>query len=287
MMLNLVPESIKSIVKTYINSYVDSKIQELKMTENPLEKSADMDVIMKQTLSILKHEHDFVAPPPKHLQVRVVGSYVAEFIQSGYGVVNDLNNALRVAGKSLKDFASILDFGCGCGRAIRAIKNVVPSCELYGTDIDEEAIAWLQQNYSKFAQFSHAPDLPPTVYQDDMFEFIFGVSVFTHLPEDMQFKWLEELHRITKPEGYLVMSFHGENHYQKHGDIRSIMEKKGFYYSDFGSNYGKSINLPDFYQTAFHTHDYIRQEWNKYFEVVDIRKLGMGNHQDTVLLRKR
>ena len=52
------------------------------------------------------------------------------------------------------------------------------------------------------------------------------------------------------------------------------MRTKGFYYSDFGFNYGKSISLPDFYQTSFHTHDYIRREWGKHFDVLDIQPLA-------------
>jgi hypothetical protein len=45
--------------------------------------------------------------------------------------------------------------------------------------------------------------------------------------------------------------------------------------------------LPDFYQTAFHTHEYIRREWSRHFEVVAIHAKGVGNHQDAVLVRKR
>jgi hypothetical protein len=43
--------------------------------------------------------------------------------------------------------------------------------------------------------------------------------------------------------------------------------------------------LPDFYQTAFHSHEYIKREWGKYFDVLSIQTRGMSEHQDTVLLR--
>lgn len=66
--------------------------------------------------------------------------------------------------------------------------------------------------------------------------------------------------------------------------IANELQTKGFYFLVQG--YGKSINLPDFYETAYHSDDYIRREWSKYFEVVEIRTLGAVNRQDSVLLRK-
>lgn len=191
-------------------------------------------------------------------------------------------------GKELKDFESILDFGYGCGRAIRALATLLPDSKMYGIDIDNEAIAWLTTNYSRFAEFSVAPHLPPTIYADETFNFIYGISVLTHLPEDMQFQWLSELARITKPNGYLVLTTHGEKHYKSFDpEILKIMDEKGFFYCDPGFNYGKSISLPDFYQNAFHTHAYIEREWSQYFEVINIEPLVIGAHQDTVLLQKR
>lgn len=247
----------------------------------------DFEIMSNQLQSILRLEHDIPPAPPKHLQIRVGGSYVPDFIESGFNsIYPDLNRTLKGLGKNLDDFHTILDFGCGCGRAIRALAILLPNCELHGTDIDKEAIEWLKSTYPKIAEFSVSPHFPPTVYEDQVFDFIFGISVFTHLPEEMQFQWLSELNRIIKPGGYAIMTTHGEKHYSKlDGGNVDIMTTKGFVYVD--SHYGESISLPDFYQTAFHSHTYIKKEWSRYFDVVDIQPLGMQNHQDTVLLQKR
>lgn len=249
----------------------------------------DLGVLARQLQSILQREVGIPLPPPKHLQIRVVGGYTSSFIESGFtSVYPDLNRVLKPIGKELKDFKTILDYGCGCGRAIRALATLLPDSELHGTDIDAEAIGWLKENYSRFGRFSVAPPLPPTIYKDQMFDLVFGISVLTHLPEKMQFQWLGELNRITKPEGYVILTTHGEKHYKNFDpSIVKIMEEKGFYYAEPGGvNYGKIISLPDFYQNAYHSHAYIRREWGKYFSIVDIQALGMDNHQDTVLLRK-
>jgi hypothetical protein len=49
----------------------------------------------------------------------------------------------------------------------------------------------------------------------------------------------------------------------------------------------KIDKLPDFYQSAFHTKDYIYQQWSAYFDIVRYEERGINNHQDAVLLRKR
>lgn len=246
----------------------------------------DTEVLVDQLLTILRRESGLPPPPPKHLQVRVVGSYSSDFVESGFeSVYPDLNRALSKAGRRLEELSSILDFGCGCGRAIRALATLLPGCELHGIDVDPVAIDWLERNYSRFGRFSVAPHRPPTSFADDSFDLVFGISVLTHLPEDMQFDWLTELARITKPGGHVILTIHGPSFHEKLApEIRNEIHKKGFYYSDFGSNYGTSISLPDFYQTAFHSHDYVRRAWSRYFAVLDIEPLGLQDYQDIVLL---
>ncbi len=280
LLLRLIPKSVKRRVKQVIDSTVEEKLSSA-LTIAPT-------VLVNQLVSILQYEQHVPPPPPKHLQVRVVGVYAGDFIQGGFDACRDLNFALEPAGKSLADFETILDFGCGCGRTVRALHTVSPRSTLYGVDIDDEAISWVRENYAPFGTFSTVPHVPPTRFPDHQFDFIYGISVFTHLPEHLQTAWLEELRRISKPKGYLVLTTHGEKHYKKlDRQAVNVMKEKGFFYSDFGFNYGRSIGLPDFYQTAFHSHDYIRREWAKYFDIVDIKALGMSQHQDTVLLRNR
>ena len=247
----------------------------------------DLEVANVQLQHMLQFAHGLGPPPPKHLQVRVVGSYNGDFIRSGFRTIcPELNSALAGVGKSLSDFSRILDFGCGCGRALFALASLAPQAELFGTDIDPEAIDWLTVNHPDLAGYTVSPHLPPLAYSDGSFDFVFGISVFTHLPEDMQFQWLEELRRITEPGGVVVVTTHGEHHYLKLLGERDLeaMTSKGFVYIDSG--YGESVALPGFYQTAFHSAAYIREHWSRYFDVIDILPPGASGHQDTVLLRK-
>ena len=249
-------------------------------------KVADLEAAAGQLEAVLRHDGT-VLPPPRHMQIRVVGGYVSGFIESGFSICDDLNGVLSVAGKSLGDFERILDWGCGCGRTTRALKTLMPQKDIWGSDIDPEAIAWLQKVYSpKYGQFRLAPHAPPLPFEDGFFDFVFGISVFTHLPEDMQFGWLAEMQRITRPGGYLIMTTSGEGNYSKLPDeLRRKVEEKGFFYLDGG--YGQSISLPAFYQNTFHSLDYIRREWAKYFDILDMQPTRMQRHQDTILMRRR
>ena len=140
-------------------------------------------------------------PPPPHLQLRVEGAYTAEFIEHGNALCRYLELSLaRVVGTDLASFSSMLDFGCGCARVLRAVRQQ-SKAKLHGTDIDAEAIEWCRANYSTMAKFGINQAMPPLEYGDAMFDLVFSVSIFTHLPEDMQFAWLKELQRVTMPGG--------------------------------------------------------------------------------------
>ena len=249
------------------------------------ERVTDLEAAVAQLEAILRHD-GAAPPPPKHLQVRVVGGYVPGFIESGFAICEDLNAVLAVAGRSLDDFESILDWGCGCGRTTRALKTLYPDKRVYGTDIDPEAIRWLQKKYEpRYGEFRLAPHAPPLPFEDELFDFVAGISVLTHLPEDMQFAWLEEIRRVTRPGGYVILSTSGEKSYSQLPDhLRRRVEDEGFLYLD--GDYGQSISLPNFYQNTFHTLDYIRREWSRFFDVLDTQPARLQTYQDTVLMQR-
>ncbi|PWT94737.1 MAG: hypothetical protein C5B55_02270, partial [Blastocatellia bacterium] len=137
--------------------------------------------------------------PPSEMRYRVSGSPHAEdFVVVGKKCAADLRSALKKVNVELGSFGQILDFGCGCGRTLIHMKALAPQAQFSGTDMDSEAIKWCQQHID-FASFSFSKERPPMEYAADSFDFIYAISVFTHLDEDHQFCWLQELRRIAKP----------------------------------------------------------------------------------------
>lgn len=230
-------------------------------------------------------ENDSLPPtPPDHLIERIGGVRDRNnYYYVGKNIAHVLKNILTTESINLDKPAKILDFGCGCGRVISWLQQLLPEHQYYGTDIDSEAITWCQQELSKIGEFKVNPYLPLAEYPDNCFDLIYAISVFTHLPEDMQFAWLEELSRITKPGGYLLLTTHNEDLFPfTSGNEKQDLDHKGFYFLQENNTPG----LPDFYQTSFHSRTYISYIWSQYFAVKSIIGQGILDHQDIVVCQK-
>jgi ubiquinone/menaquinone biosynthesis C-methylase UbiE len=220
--------------------------------------------------------------PPRALRKRVHGHtqlFSFEFI--GAEVSNNILDAVRPH-MSPEANSRVLDFGCGCGRVLAYFKDATP-CEMTGSDIDGEAIVWCKDNLSAFGTFFQNGSSPPLPIADSTFDLVYSISVFTHLPERMQFQWLNELQRVTKPGGFLLLTTHGIDSVPLNWLQRLRFRLGGFVYVAGG----KTPGLPDFYRNAFHAESYIRSRWSKLFEIVEFRPRGINQEQDWTLCRKR
>lgn len=229
---------------------------------------------------------DIEYPPPK-LRFRVHGSLGRSgFLDIGENVAKDILQLLKKTGYEMYSFNRILDFGCGCARVLRNFRNHPQGCEFYGTDIDSELIAWCKTQPG-LGEFDINPHMPPMKYPDNHFDFIYSISVFTHLDEEMQLAWLLELRRITKPGGVLLLSIHGPSS-QDHLDPNQKKElsEKGFVYFKGETGMLKLDGLPDFYHSAYHSARYIQEVWGKYFNVLGHFEKGINFHQDAIMLKK-
>lgn len=217
--------------------------------------------------------------PPEHLRFRVHGGRdLAGYLRLGETIARDLDQLLRDKVVEVPAGGNVLDFGCGPGRVITWFQPQHKDWKFHGTDIDPEAIAWASENLSGIAQFDCNQASPPLRYTEGYFDLIYSISIFTHLPEDMQSAWLQELARVTRSGGYLALTTHGENLLPQ----RLKMPSSGFYYSVGDGTQG----LPEFYQTSFQTTAYIQREWSKHFRIEKVLARGLAEHQDMVICRK-
>lgn len=157
----------------------------------------------------LKGAPDGLPLPPARLIFLVQGTRsVQEFLTDGGATAQEVMRILKANGVEIDRLKAILDFGCGCGRVLRHF-HAIPGVRLCGSDYNRLPIEWCQRNL-RFAQFEVNGVSPPLAYQDGQFDLIYALSVFTHLPEDLQFAWLSELSRVLKGGGHLLMTTHGE-----------------------------------------------------------------------------
>jgi SAM-dependent methyltransferase len=103
----------------------------------------------------------------------------------------------------------ILDWGCGPGRLIRHMPELIKhGCEYYGTDYNKKTIEWCSQNIQNVI-FNFNELYPPLPYEENFFDIIIGISVFTHLSEELHYAWIKELRRICSKKGILYITTHG------------------------------------------------------------------------------
>ena len=219
--------------------------------------------------------------PPLKLMVWSGGSPdISWFIKGGKLATDSIIATLAKNGVDIESIEAMLDFGCGCGRVIRHWKSL-KTAQVYGSDYNSKQIDWCQRNLT-FAQFDTNSLYPPLIYNNDKFDLIYAFSVFTHLPEELQILWINELSRILKPGGHLLISTHGL-HYL---DMLSQNEKEKFLAGQLVVRYEEmaGTNMCG----AYHPVKYVTEQLADRFEVIDfIPKGAKGNpYQDIFLLRK-
>ena len=219
--------------------------------------------------------------PDPYLVYLVAGTDDVDwFLHAGKMGAICIRDVLESNDISFDEIDAILDFGCGVGRVLR---HFYPASHtnFYGTDINELLISWSQKNL-KFANFQVNPLAGKLNFEDEKFDLIYAFSVFTHLTESLQFHWLKELLRILKPNGYLLITTHGD-YYQKELQPADLEKyRKGelvVYNSDQeGSNYC----------AAFHPYNYVQNTLATGLKMIAyIPEGAAGNpRQDLYLLQK-
>lgn len=201
-----------------------------------------------------------------------------EMLRQGYFIAKKLKRLFEEEGAS--ELESVLDFGSGPGRVARFLDCLSEGVNVYGCDIDSGAIRWAQNALPETYFVSN--DRPPLPIDVEQFGGIVVLSVFTHLPEDMQFEWLEELAKRLKPGGLMMATIHGPSYYRFIPEAdREVFQRDGFVHS----NLGKTPDLPDYYLSTFHSYEYVEKNWTEHFKLRRILAQEL-NEQDVVILEK-
>ena len=239
-----------------------------------------------------------VAPfPPAHL-MQIVSGLTSEVDFAAHGVT--IYRAIRDASpKPISEYRSILDFGCGCGRLSRLFKG--HPGKVTGCDIDGRLVDWINDHLSYMTAVRTEPNatLP---FDNQSFDAIISISVFSHLDEESQKLYLRELSRVASSGAYLFLTIHGER-----AIARALEEERIFKMLEIpgaalenattGMREGRHnfivqgsghLTTDDYkYGITFIPAEYVKQNWSEYFEIVDIVSGAIHDFQDIVVCRKR
>ena len=196
----------------------------------------------------------------------------------------------------------VLDYGCGWGRITRFFLKDVAAGNLWGIDCNEELIEFCRES-NPWSCFELNDPMPPTDLPGDQFDLVFSYSVFTHLREDVHFAWLDELGRLVKPGGLLIVSVRPRQFipycatltaepgsHPAHAALAGLFpdpqqalagyDGGGFVYVPYRlSGYG------EWWGEACISRAYVEREWTSRFELLDFVEDPNRFKQNLVVLR--
>lgn len=207
--------------------------------------------------------------------VRVAGTADGDwFLRSGRAAYDAIAAHAPVNGAD-----ALLDFGCGCGRVLRYWSRHAGT--VAGCDRDAGAVAWCRGNLP-FARVDGNGLAPPLAYADESFDLVYALSVFTHLTHDLQVAWRDELRRVLRPGGRVLLTTHGSSYLPRlEADERARFDG-GELVVRWGDLPGSNLC------SAYHPEPYVRASLAQGFELVEIEPEGaLGNPtQDLIVLRR-
>lgn len=176
-------------------------------------------------------------------------------LEAGASAVECIRDAMAAAGKHT--VTNLLDFPCGYGRILRALKVAFPEARLTACDIDREAVDFCARVFDAMPIYSWQK--PEAVEIDDRFDLIWCGSLLTHVNSDRWPGFLALFRRCLAPDGLLVLTASGRHLRARHvvqtlsltGDqvdrLIGDYDRNGFGYGDYpeSQDYGIAVASPE------------------------------------------
>lgn len=146
---------------------------------------------------------------------------VASYAERAGNVVANIEASLAAGGRSFDDVERWLDFGCGYGRVIRFLVEQVPPERIWASDVERRGVDFCRSEFGV-----HPLDSQPDLEAVDLepFDFIYAISVLSHLNERNSRALLRLLGDALRPRGIAMFTTHG----------RRSLQNPGLYGTEFG-----------------------------------------------------
>jgi len=237
-----------------------------------------LDADLRRSNAGITAGSDGLPLPPPELAYLADGDFsLAAYEEGGRRHAQNIRGMLSDAGLPVERAEDVLDFGCGTGRVLRHFAGLGP--RLYGSDLNHELIEWCSAHLP-VATFSPNSPEPPLSWPDSTFDIVYCISVYTHLPERLQHRWLSEHTRVLKPGGLLYFTTHGRSRRQQ----LSPGEREAFDLGEFvvqGGRYSFSNHCG-----TYHPVQWVRATLARKLEEVTFVEAVGTHEQDGWLFRR-
>lgn len=201
-------------------------------------------------------------------------------------VIGLIDRSLEAGGRDIRDVRSWLDFGCGYGRVIRFLVQRVDPDRVHATDVIEEAVEFCASEFGVHPLHSTAALGELNLGR---FDFIYAISVLTHLDEENGIEMMRFLHRSLEPGGIVLFTSHGQwsldnlgfygaVYEEKHEELARRVGERGVAFVPYHHYVGEDYGM------AWHSADYVRSRMAELhgdsMRLLFFEPHGLDHHQD-------
>jgi SAM-dependent methyltransferase len=233
------------------------------------------------------------AQPPEDVHAMARGVLAAA---GGLYEADLVADALASVGVELGGIRAALDFGCSSGRVLRVLANAYPSVRWHGCDPNGPAVEWAAGAIPS-ARLFRSDDEPPLPLADGTLDVAYAISIWSHFAPALGLRWLDEMHRLLRPGGHLVLTTHGattiaydaglENRAVEQLDtVRDALYTDGVWYAaEFGEAGDWGVVNPE-WGTAFLSAEWMLANLTPRWQVVEFAAGRNADNQDVYVLRR-
>ena len=218
---------------------------------------------------------------------------IASYREGAMNVLALVDEALAAAHRSDDDVTSWLDFGCGYGRVIRLLAKRIPPHRITACDVVAEGVDFCASEFGVRPLHSRE-SLSSLVL--GTYDFVYAISVLTHLDEENSEEFLHLLGDSVAPGGLFLFTTHGSHaleHPERYGvgyaerkaELAELVAKRGTAYLPYAfmpsSRYGMA-----WHSTEYVTVTMARLHGDR-LRLLLHRPRALDGHQDVFVYRAR
>lgn len=217
---------------------------------------------------------------------------VEQYREGGLNVLVKIEESLSAAGRRWDEPRTWLDFGCGYGRVLRLLVARVPPDRVYAADVAREAVDFCA---SEFGVRPVYLDRQPAAVELPEVDFLYAISIVTHLTEQDARATLGALGETLKPGGIALFTTHGRRSLER-------IERYGEQYVPLRSELAERVQdhgvafvpypfaLHDDYGMTWHSEAYVRRTMAELhgntLELLLFEPHGLDDHQDVFVFQR-
>jgi SAM-dependent methyltransferase len=216
---------------------------------------------------------------------------IASYAERARNVIALIEESLAAAEKTTDDIDRWLDFGCGYGRVVRFLAQRVPPERIFVSDVVKEGVDFCSSEFRVHPVYSQA-ELDRVSLGS--FDFIYAISVITHLNERNSLAFLRLLGESLNDGGIALFTTHGQwsienarlygpEYEARRTEIAASVEVRGIAYLSYPF-------ATDDYGMTWHSKEYVETRMAELHgsRVVPLvfRPHALDGHQDVYAFRR-